>query len=392
MKKLLFVFNLVIIGLFATAGNTTQLSPTPSFRKTTTKKSAINVSETKAESDFESVSRLYSTGKIFADSIVRIGLYHKVADPSLAERYLKLAAKDGNPHATMELGVLYVFSPEFFKSNKEGIKLLEEAVKNGCQEANDYLGFYYFQQKDYDKAKKYFDANTQSHYGFANAALGSMYLEGYGVAENGTKARENYRQSAIKGYPRGMSLYANLLGTENGGSLNYPDAFFWHYIAGDLGENYSRVMLYRPMLPEEPANNEVSKDAQAALQWIEMVHSGKSLKNEPIYKDGFLPGLKECEKAAENGDDWSRYYLGSMNYNGDFLNRNYARAIYYYEPISKNAKLPKALLAVVNERLAEMYRDGKGVKKDDTKAAHYNSLAAVYGSLPSYKIIEQVSK
>ncbi|MDE6536238.1 MAG: sel1 repeat family protein [Muribaculaceae bacterium] len=233
---------------------------------------------------------------------------------------------------------------------------LESAAKAGSGEAADYVGFYYFRNGDYDKAKKWFDSRRNDHEGFAYAALGSMYLEGKGVREDGAKARENYHQSALKGYSRGMSLYANLLGTKNGGKLNYPDAFFWHYIAGELGENYSRVMLYRPRLSEPAANGEVAQDAQQALVWIEAVHKGKSMKNEPIYKDGFLRGLKEHESAAEGGDDWSRFYLGSMNYHGDFLNQNLNRAAYYYEPIIRNGKLPAQVLEIVSKRLKEIRR------------------------------------
>ncbi len=294
---------------------------------------------------------------------------------NVSEQALKSAVSTGDPKAMMELGSLYVFNPNYEDQKQEGLALLESSAKKGYEESNDYLGLYYFENKDYEKAKKYFDSRKDDHYGFAYTALGSMYLEGKGVKEDGKKARESYNKAALKGYSRGMSLYASLLGTKNGGSLNYPDAFFWHYIAGDLGENYSRVMLYLPRIPEKEANGEVAKDAQLALQWIEAVHAGKSMKNEPLYKDGFLPGLKDFEKSAEAGDDWARYYLGSMNYNGDFLNQNFARAIYYYEPISKNSKLPKTILSVVNKRLAEMYRDGKGTAVNKTKAAYYSSLA-----------------
>ncbi len=253
---------------------------------------------------------------------------------------------------------------------------------------NDFLGMYYLYHKDYKKAKSYFDARKSSHYGCAQTALGQRYLEGKGVSEDGAKAREHYHHAAQQGYSRGMSLYANLLGTKNGGSLNYPDAFFWHYIAGELGENYSRVMLYRPRLPEKRVDNEVVKDAQMALQWIEMVHSGKKLSNEPIYKKGFLLGLKNCEKEAEAGDDWSRFYLGSMNYNGDFLNQNYARALYYFEPIARNGKLPAPILAVVHQRLADMYRNGKGTAPDASKADSHVHQAARYGSAQAYEAVE----
>ena len=293
-------------------------------------------------------------GTISADSTINLALAQKATNPALAEKYLRPLATEANPRAMMELGVLYVFTPQYSAQSAEGLKLLESAAKAGYTEANDYLGLYYFQHKDYAKAKRYFDARPNDHQGFAYAALGSMYLEGKGVRENGTKARENFHQAALKGYSRGMSLYANLLGTKNGGSLNYPDAFFWHYIAGELGENYSRVMLFRPMFPEAPATDEVGQKSQQALAWIEKVHTGMNLKTQPIYKNGFLPGLKTTEKAAEAGDDWARFYLGSMNYNGDFLNQNLARAKYYYEPIVKNGKLPKPVLTLVNERLQKM--------------------------------------
>ncbi|MDE6769701.1 MAG: hypothetical protein K2J78_08280, partial [Muribaculaceae bacterium] len=67
-----------------------------------------------------------------------------------------------------------------------------------------------------------------------------------------------------------------------------------------------------------------------------------------------------------------------MNYNGDFLNENFARAAYYYEPIAKNGNLPASLMVVVCERLEDMYRNGKGVKADAAKANSYAQAAAKY--------------
>ncbi len=353
-------------------------------------KTVVATADQKNDALFETVQKQYAEGKISADSVVSLAFYHKTWSPTLAEKYLKLAA--GNPRATMELGVLYAFSPMFTSQAEEGVKLLQEAAKAGDKEANGYLGYYYFTKNDYSKAKTYLDASRPMTQGIEYAALGSMYLEGNGVPEDEKKAREHYHESALLGLPRGMALYASLLTTKNGGSINYPDAFFWHYIAGELGDNYSRVMLYLPRIPEPQPTGEVAKDAQTALTWIEMVHKGKNMKNEPLYKDGFLKSLKERELSAERGDDWSRFYLGGMNYNGDFLNQNYARALQYYEPIAKNGKLPRPLLALVHERLAKMYREGNGTNINKVKADHHTRLAAQYGSLPSYKIVENISE
>ncbi len=272
------------------------------------------------------------------------------------------AINNGDQKEQIEEAIKFTFTPTSTAQVQEGIKLLNAAAQNGNEVADDYLGFYYFQQKDYDTAKKYFDSRHSDHEGFAYTALGSMYLEGNGVREDGKKARENFHNGALKGYSRGMTLYANLLGTKNGGSLDYPDAFFWHYIAGELGENLSRVTLFRPMLPQAPASDKVGQDAQQALLWIEKVHSGMKLQNQPIYKDGFLKGLKAQERAAEAGDDWARFYLGSMNYHGDFLNQNYPQAIRYYEQITKNGKLPESVLTIVNSRLAEMQKSSNKKK------------------------------
>ncbi len=323
MKKLIFAINLVLISLSATAAGRTNLLSLFGGNSKQTKSVPVKAISKVADSNIESIKSQYENGIISTDSVIKLAVTHISDNPTFAESCLKLAEAKGS------------------------------------RKANDYLGFLYFQQKDYDKAKKYLESGNSDHEGFAYTALGSMYLEGNGVKENGSKARENFRKGADKGYSRGMTLYANLLGTQNGGSINYPDAFFWHYIAGELGENLSRVTLFRPMLPQALATDKVGQDAQQALLWIEKVHSGMKLQNQPIYKDGFLKGLKDKERAAEAGDDWARFYLGSMNYNGDFLNQNFPQAVRYYEQISKNGKLPESVLTVVNARLAEMQKTAK---------------------------------
>lgn len=385
MRKLLPLLFILASLCAATASGRSN----PKNHRKATKTTATAVKQN-TDDVYETISKAYARGAVSADSVVGLALYHKSCRPDVAERCLKLASDGGSVRGTTELGVLYAFSPAYSNRVDDGVRLLQSAAQAGSKEAAGYLGYYYFTGKDYAKAKSYLDAAKPLTMGIEYAMLGSMYLEGNGVAESGSKARENFYQSARLGLPRGMALYASLLGTKNGGSIDYPDSFFWFYIAGELGDNYSRVMLYRPRVPEAQPSSEVGQDAQTALSWIETVHSGKSLKNEPVYKDGFLKGLKERELAAERGDDWSRFYLGGMNYNGDFLNQNYGQALRYYEAIAKNNSLPHPMLALVHERLADMYRHGKGVKANSAKAEQHDRIASKYGSVASYKIIENI--
>ncbi len=388
MKKISILLYLLILGVTASAAPRENIFSRLRANTRTAKSATVDVKKLKSDSIYASVSDLYRSGRLTADGVIDQALYHKVWSTEAAERCLQLVS---SPRATMELGVLYAFSPEFAGKSAEGVKLLESASKAGYREADEYLGFYYFGKKDYNRAKKYFEAAAPLKNGFANTALGSIYLEGYGdTSENGAKARENYREGALKGYPRAMTIYGMLLTTENGGTVDYPEAFFWEYIAGDLGEDYARLKLNLPRTGQKLGTEETAESIADGLRWIEAARSGKNFKNDPLYKEGFLGGLKAYERAAEQGDDWARYYLGSMNYNDDFLNRNYAQVLRYYLPVSKNGKLPKALLAVVNRRLAEMYRDGKGVAPDAAKAAFYEQLAAKNGSVSAYKIVEGI--
>lgn len=351
---------------------------------------AFSLSRQKQDSIVASVTNLYTAGKISADSVVSLALYHKAASPETAERCLRAVASDKNLRAATELGALYALTPQFSKQAANGVKLLQAAANAGDRDANAYLGLYYYNHNDFKKAKACFDKCSPMDYGFANTALGAMYLQGKGVKADGATAREYFHQSALQGYPRGASLYGHNLRATGGGPVNYPDAFFWLYIAGDLGDDTARATLGRTLNGESFGEGEAAEDGQVALHWISTVNSMQDMKNEPVYKEGFLPGLKAKEAAAEKGDDWARFYLGSLNYNDDFLNQNFTQAARYYEPIARNGKLPKTALALVNLRLAKMYADGKGVKADAGKAARYAKAAARCGSLEGYRMAEHL--
>ncbi|MDE6653693.1 MAG: hypothetical protein K2K37_04825 [Muribaculaceae bacterium] len=392
MKKISITLGLLLLAMSVSATGRSGFSLLNHSDNRTARTTSVKADNSDAV--YDSVREQYAQGKISADSVINLALYHKVWSPATAEKCLKLVA-DRNPRAEMELGVIYAFSPEYTRQASDGVKLLQEVAKSGgevSRDANCYLGLYYFNHREYDKAKACFDACRPIPYGFGDTALGSMYMEGKGVKEDVAKARECYHQAALKGYARGASLYGFNLRATGGGPVSYPDSFFWLYIAGDLGDDAARTTLYLPRRNENRGDSETAQKANEALTYIEMAQKGKNLKNEPIYKDGFLPSLKAREQAAERGDDWARFYLGSMNYNGDFLNQNYAQAIRYYEPISRDAKLPRTVLALVNERLARMYRDGLGTKADAVKADRYARLAAKYGSLSAYRAVENINR
>lgn len=391
MKKILLTLSVVLISMSAHADLRETL--TNLIRQTKTEQSAdkhdtFKLSQHKQDSIVNSISSQYAKGKISADSVISLALYHKAGSPEVAERCLKPIASAGNRRAITELGSLYALTPQFKSKASEGIKLLQSAANAGDNDAYAYLGLYYYTHNDFKKAKSCFDKCQPMSFGFGNTALGGMYLQGRGVKEDIPLAREYFHKAALQGYPRGASLYGHNLRVNGGGPANLPESFFWIYIASDLGDDLARATLGQKLSGENLGEGEEAEDAELALSLIATANT-QHLTKDPIYKDGFLAGLKAKEAAAENGDDWARFYLGSMNFNGDFLNQNYTQALRYYLPIASNGKLPRTLLALVNSRLAYMYKNGKGTKADKTKAHRYATSAARYGSIGAYKMVEQ---
>lgn len=394
MKKTLFILSLIFASMAAHADiKESLMTLLRNHAKTTQTANAkrsdsFKMSQQKQDSIVSSITSLYSKGKISADSVISLAIYHKTGSPEVAERCLKTVASDNNLRSVTELGSLYALTPQFSSKATDGVKLLQAAANAGDNDANAYLGVYYYNHNDFKKAKTYLDKCNPMESGIGNTALGGIYLQGRGVKTDVPKAREYFHKAAIQGYPRGASLYGHNLRASGGGPIDYPEAFFWLYIAGDLGDDTARATLGRQLKGESFGEGEAAEDGELALYWISTVNNMQNMKNEPVYKDGFLKGLKSKEAAAGNGDDWARFYLGSMNFNGDYLNQNYSQALRYYEPIARNGKLPKTVLALVNSRLAYMYKNGKGTKADSAKAARYAKVAAQCGSLGAYKMTE----
>lgn len=394
MKKSVSLFLMVMA--FATpvfAGESAwQLFKGKNVSKKTETIAKTKIPDAKANKIFESVRQKYSQGKISADSVVNLALYHKVWSPEAAEQCLRLVS-DANTRAKTELGLLYThYKTAYLFPGKAtgGESLLKAAAEAGNNDAYDYLGVYYHLNKDYKKARQCFEAGGHKNNGMALCIIGGMYEDGTGYKKSAKQACDYYRQSALTGDANGATKYAYSLQRPWFGDVSLPDAFFWFYVAGDMGNDAARSNLWLPLKGERYGDDLHTLLAQKSLAMVEKGHEGQSFSGEPLYKEGFLQGIKDREKAAEGGDDWSRFYLGSMNYNDDFLNRNYERAVSYYESIAKNGALPAPLLAVVYERLGDMYRNGKGTKADVAKADKYTHMAARLGSLNAYKTVEGI--
>lgn len=346
----------------------------------------------KADALYESVRNDYTRGKLTPDAVVNKALYHKVWSPQLAARCLQLVA-DKNPRAMAELGHLYTFKKTaylFGDKEAEGVRLMEGAAAAGDKKANDYLGIYWNSQKDYAKALKYFNASAPANIPYALTIMGGMYDDGHGVKKDRPKALEYYRRAAELGDADGAEKYGAALQRQWYGKVNMPDAFVWTYIAGDLGNDFARTNLQLPLRGERFGDDKQTAFVRNSFiltdAWNEKY--GHKLENEPIYKEGYAAGLPARTLMADAEDPWSLFYIGSMSYNDEFLNHKDDFIQECYTPLLKSDKLPAPALALVYERMADIYR--KGGTANARKADELTRRAAELGSLKAYKIIEKI--
>lgn len=391
MKKVLILTAILALGFTAGAtGRDTQSTTQPSTATT----GLSSAAQRKADSIYEGLRDAYAKGTATEKQLIDNALYHKAWNPQLTERCLRLVA-DRSSRAQAELGLLYcdfLTAYLFPGKTQEGITLLENSLAAGNKTAADYLGIYYTTQDDYDNAGRYFLMAAPDNTPRALLAMGNMYDTGKGFKKDRAKAVELFRKAALQGYGGGAAKYGQTLQKQWYGDVNMPEAFKWTYIAGELGDDFSRSNLDLPLRGER-----FGSDAQT-----EMMRRGMALghawnnkyqtpfTSSPMYIQGFQQGLPELQRQARNGDDWALFLLGSMSYNDEFLNPDDNFIYTCYATVAQHDKLPHKAMAVVYERLAEMFRTGRGTKVNLENARKFDQAAAAYGSLPAYRRVENI--
>lgn len=203
-------------------------------------------------------------------------------------------------------------------------------------------------EKDYKKAKKYFEKAAELGNESAEGYLGLFYEKGYGVEKDIDKALYWYKKSALKGnifskYSLGYIYYE---GKEVERNLNY--SFKWYKEAAEDG--------FAP--------------AQYALSYL--YKNGEGC-DKSIFKAYYW--LEEC---AENEFDEAYYILGKSYLEGNFIEINYKKAFFY---LSKGCEKndDKSL-----ELLGDMYYYGLYVNKDKDKAIELYNKSIEEGNIEVY--------
>lgn len=329
----------------------------------------------------------FKNGLISPDSLYTLSSYHYVTNPRISEHCLKLLIPT-EAKAIGELGALYALHPKMKSKKEDGALLLQEAIELSYEKASTYLGIYYFFAQDYDLAWGCFNKGDYSFLGNAFYCLAYMNFNGLGVEQNVQKALEYYINASEFGVIDAQNKVAHQLETGEGCETNLSEAFKWYYLAADTGDDMARVWLSLPRFKRDADYvSPYNQQQLAAITMLESFNKDSDFKKKKLFA-GFKQSLVDNFGLAGQNDAIANYYLATLYYNGDFIDKNPQEAFKYYSKALESNNLKRLLKGNAAYRMGVMYRYGRGVEMNAEMADYWTKIAALNGNQDAYKLIE----
>ena len=118
----------------------------------------------------------------------------------------------------------------------------------------------------YKKAAESKDINRQS-LARAEAMLGAIYQDGMGVAKDYQKALKWYKKAAKHGDASAQGLLGMMYANGRGVDQDFIEALKWFTISAEMG--YTQATMAQDMLTEKMNAQQISKAKKRAREWME---------------------------------------------------------------------------------------------------------------------------
>ncbi len=364
----------------------------------------------------------------YADAWFYLGwLTRNGTEPDRYEKamaYFQKAEELGSLLGLYGQAMLYYHGEGVKQDTARAIELCEAAVAAGCADANAGLSEISLMKKDGKAAISYGEKALEGDHPFliskAMLEIGLVYNYGYDVPKDYVKALEWMKKSAELGNSAACSNVALYYKEGRGVDKDEKEAVAWYEKAAaggnteDLAICYYRGMgverdyqkameLFLRSLTSGVVN--VADDANEAYWYIgSMYRDGLGVKQDYTaslewFTRGIEAGDPDCCFAAarqymkgqgtekdpdralalcEEATDKSGYAcrkLGDMYRDGDLMDKNIEKAIYYYE--KGCGKGDRSCFG----RMGDVYAEGTGVEPDYQKALEYYEKGAELGSV-----------
>ena len=280
------------------------------------------------------------------------------------------------------------------KQYAEAIRCFQDAISLGDLEAQQRLGIIYEYgygvEKDVKEALRLYTEAAQQGNPVAQNTLGGIYADGHLVTMDKAEAVKWYRMAAEQGNANAQFNLAECYKKGTGVTINLDEANRWYQASaeshrkkakqGDASAMEMLAYYYQRGLGVKRNNQESDHWYQAALEAYKkeaeegFVYSQNKVGNFYYYGNGvkknYSEALKWYSEAAEQGYTAAYSSLGWIYYNGGHgVQQDFQKAFQWFSKSADDGSWTSM------ERVAEFYKDGKGVAKDTVKSQQYYNKA-----------------
>jgi len=342
----------------------------------------------------------------------RVGVLHTLGkgvkqDYKEAQRWFLLAEKANLPLARYHLGLLEwqgALGPRSLEKAytwcEKGAEGLVDAAGKGDVEALLALGWM-FQEgmgkaQDHKKAIDYYQEAAETDYGPAQTQLAIVHRDGKAGDKNPAEASRLFQKAAEGGYAEAQASFGELFdeytGKKQAGPKDFGRAQQWYQKAAEQGHGRA---LYRLGLIHLDGKG-VAKNPTEAVKYLQLALKAgtddflKGVLNDLGYVyekgQGVKADLKEAMKnyqaAADLGSMEAQYNLGSIS-----LEKNNEKDAYkWYVMAAKQGH------AQAQNNLGAFHAQGKTVKKNLDEAEKWFLMAAQQGDATAAENLKKLQK
>ena len=360
--------------------------------------------------EYQSLQREHYLSELPAAPSAAVGAAASVTHLDLAE--LRLMAEFGDAEAQTELGERYEDGRGVGQDYGVAVSWFRRSAVQGHAPAQAALGYMYADgrgvEQDDKVAVSWYRRAARQGNARGKTNLGVMYQSGRGESRDDAEAVRWFRLAAEQGDPGGQTnlgfMYRNGLG---GLPQDDAEAVRWFRLAADAGDPHAQNHLAL----EYRAGRGVLQDDAEAVRWFRLAAEQGLARAQTslgyMYRDG-RGVARDAEEAvwwyrlaAEQGHALAQYNMGYMYHLGSGVPQQTDEAIRWYR-LASEQRMPAAAyeLARIYEARSEaevvdryrraavlgsvaaqndvgvMYRDGRGVSRDDEEAVEWFRLAA----------------
>jgi uncharacterized protein len=243
------------------------------------------------------------------------------------------------------------------------LRELKPLAEQGDSEAQFKLGSLYYQgwgvAQDYKEAVKWLRKAAEQGHTFSQATLGTIYAEGaQGVIE--------------KDYPQALMWFLFAAAKGDKEAQEFRDSLANRMSPAQIAEAQKLAREFRPLdaytkTLQEVRALAVQGDAAAQFKLGLIYYKGQGVQSD------YSEALNWFKKAALQGHALAQYNVGYMNEKGEGTPQDYVEAAKHYRQSAERGN------QVAQFNLGYMYEKGQGVLPDEVQALMWYNLAAIQG-------------